>query len=333
MAQAHKVIGGIDKSDRGLLPITKRLSIRRCVHFHVPVGHKAWQGINRSGSSHKGDGLEPSTTPKATMYFVSATVLGLLTLAHGYANPGACLGPCNVHDPSLIRRESDDVYFRFSTGNKISYATAASIEGPWTEVGSMLPDGSSIDLPGNDDLWVCTLHLRQRSTNNPQAPDAQLVNGVYHVYYAVSTFGSQNSAIGLATSDTMEGGSWTDHGSIGVQSTSAKPYNAIDANLLNDGGAYYLNFGSFWHDIYQVPMNSAATTATGGSYNIAYNSSGDHAEEGSYLYEYGGYYYLFFSSGICCGYDTSMPAPGQEYKIKVCRSSSATGDFVGTPRR
>lgn len=75
-------------------------------------------------------------------------------LAHGYANPGACSGPCNVHDPSLIRRESDGLYFRFSTGNKISYATAESIEGPWTNVGSMLPDGSVINLEGNDDLWV-----------------------------------------------------------------------------------------------------------------------------------------------------------------------------------
>jgi hypothetical protein len=75
-------------------------------------------------------------------------------LAHGYANPGTCSGACNVHDPSLIQRSSDKVYFRFSTGNKISYAKASSISGPWTTVGSMLPSGSSIDLDGSDDLWV-----------------------------------------------------------------------------------------------------------------------------------------------------------------------------------
>src|SRR3954454_13758940 len=75
-------------------------------------------------------------------------------LAHGYANPGTCSGACNVHDPSLIQRSSDKVYFRFSTGNRISYAKASSISGPWTTVGSMLPSGSSIDLDGSDDLWV-----------------------------------------------------------------------------------------------------------------------------------------------------------------------------------
>lgn len=85
--------------------------------------------------------------------------LGLLPLftptVAGYANPGSCSGACNVHDPALIRRASDGKYFRFSTGNKISYASASSINGPWTVVGSVLPGGSSINIAGNNDLWVC----------------------------------------------------------------------------------------------------------------------------------------------------------------------------------
>ncbi|CAG7945929.1 unnamed protein product [Penicillium nalgiovense] len=234
-------------------------------------------------------------------------------LVHGYANPGGCSGACIVHDPTLIQRSSDNRYFRFSTGHKISYASSSSINGPWTNIGSMLPGGSSIDLAGNDDLW---------------APDAQLVNGLYHIYYTVSTFGSQDSAIGLATSPNMEFGSWTDHGATGIASSPSKPYNAIDANLFNDGGTYYMNFGSFWHDIYQAPMNSAATKVASSSYNIAYDPAGDHAVEGAYMYKYGSYYYLFYSAGICCGYDTSRPASGAEYKIKVCRSTSPTGGFV-----
>lgn len=40
-----------------------------------------------------------------------------------------------------------------------------------------------------------------------------LVGSTYYLYYSVSTFGSQASAIGYATSDTMEYGSWVDHGS------------------------------------------------------------------------------------------------------------------------
>ncbi|KAF3390293.1 putative arabinan endo-1,5-alpha-L-arabinosidase A [Penicillium rolfsii] len=243
-----------------------------------------------------------------------ATPVALFTaLAWGYANPGSCSGACNVHDPSLIQRSSDGLYFRFSTGNEISYASASSIKGPWTTIGSMLPSGSSIDLAGNTDLW---------------APDAHIVDGLYYVYYSVSTFGSQSSAIGLATSATMESGSWTDHGSTGIASSSSKAYNAIDSNLINVDGTYYMNFGSFWHDIYQAPMNDAATKVASSSYNIAYNATGSHSEEGSYMYKYGSYYYLFFSSGICCGYDTSRPAAGEEYKIMVCRSTSPTGGFV-----
>jgi arabinan endo-1,5-alpha-L-arabinosidase len=126
----------------------------------------------------------------------------------------------------------------------------------------------------------------------------------------------------------MESGSWTDHGSTGIASSSSKAYNAIDSNLIDVDGTYYMNFGSFWHDIYQAPMNSAATKVASSSYNIAYNATGSHSEEGSYMYKYGSYYYLFFSSGTCCGYDTSMPAAGEEYKIMVCRSTSPTGGFV-----
>lgn len=86
--------------------------------------------------------------------FLAIQAAILAALVQGYANPGSCSGACNVHDPGLIRRSSDGKYFRFSTGNKISYASASSLSGPWTTIGSVLPSGSSIDLDGNDDLWV-----------------------------------------------------------------------------------------------------------------------------------------------------------------------------------
>lgn len=125
----------------------------------------------------------------------------------------------------------------------------------------------------------------------------------------------------------MDLNTWTDHGSTGVRSDSSKAYNAIDGNLFNDGGNLLMNFGSFWSDLYQAPMNSPDAVASA-SYQIAYEPAGDHAMEAAYLFKNGDYYYLFFSVGKCCGYDTSMPAAGEEYKIKACRSSSATGDFV-----
>ena len=136
-----------------------------------------------------------------------------------------------------------------------------------------------------------------------QAPDVTYHDGTYYLYYAVSTFGTQVSAIGLATSTTMNPGTWTDHGSTGIASTSGKPYNAIDPNLIIVGSTPYLNFGSFWHDIYQVKLTSALSAPTASSYNIEYDAAGTHPCEGSYMFEYDGYYYLLWSHGICCNYN------------------------------
>ena len=89
-----------------------------------------------------------------------------------------------------------------------------------------------------------------------KAPDVHQIGNTYYMYYAVSAFGTQNSAIGVATSTTMEVGSWTDHsGSVGITSDGADTYNAIDPNLIQVGSTYYMNFGSFWGDIYQTVMD------------------------------------------------------------------------------
>ncbi|KAA8566680.1 hypothetical protein MFRU_044g00170 [Monilinia fructicola] len=241
-------------------------------------------------------------------------LLGLLSLVAAYANPGSCTGACYAHDPALIQRSSDGTWFKFNTGNGIGIWKSAALAGPWTYVGDALSGGSKINLAGNKDLW---------------APDVQLVGSTYYMYYAISTFGTQNSAIGVATSPTMEVGSWTDLGATGIASSTGKDYNAIDPNLIKVGNNYLLNFGSFWNDIYQVKLASTPTKGGGaGAYNLAFNSSGTHSLEGSYMFYYSGYYYLLFSSGICCGYDTSKPAQGAEYKIVMCRSIAATGGFV-----
>ena len=86
-----------------------------------------------------------------------AGCLAALTLlgpgVNAQADPGACSGDCWTHDPALVRRD-DGVYFRFNTGSKIGILKANSISGPWTFQGSAIPAGSSINLPGRDDLWV-----------------------------------------------------------------------------------------------------------------------------------------------------------------------------------
>ncbi|KAK5687789.1 hypothetical protein LTS12_028989, partial [Elasticomyces elasticus] len=210
------------------------------------------------------------------MHLSYAALSLFAALVSGYSPPRGSTGDANVRDPGLMRRAADGVYFLFSTGDKIKYARSSSLDGPWTHVGSAVPAGSVINKPGKDDLW---------------APDVANINGTYHLYYSVSTLGQRNSAIGLATSDSMAVGTWTDHGSTGVATTAADNFNAIDPSLLDDGGAYYLTFGSFWGGIEQVRMNSAATKSVNTPANLAYKD-GDHAIEGSYLYKNGDFYYL-----------------------------------------
>lgn len=45
------------------------------------------------------------------------------------------------------------------------------------------------------------------------------------------------------------------------------------------------------------------------------------------------YYYLFFSSGVCCAMASpqdspTLAPPGDEYKVMACRSETPTGPFV-----
>jgi arabinan endo-1,5-alpha-L-arabinosidase len=75
-------------------------------------------------------------------------------------------------------------------------------------------------------------------------------------------------------------------------------------------------------------MNSPPATVSGSASQIAYNATGSHAMEGPFIYYRSPYYYLFFSAGICCGYQTTKPAPGEEYSVRVCRSSSVTGPYT-----
>ena len=128
----------------------------------------------------------------------------------------------------------------------------------------------------------------------------------------------------------MNQGTWTDHGSVGVQSNPNKPYNAIDGNLFVDEDGVRLNFGSYWHNIFQVRMNGAGTKATSNPTQIAYEPAGNHKMEGSYMYKHGGNYFLFYSLGVAGNYDANRPPAGEEYRIKVCKSSSPTGGFVST---
>ncbi|KAL9630765.1 MAG: hypothetical protein Q9204_004554 [Flavoplaca sp. TL-2023a] len=249
--------------------------------------------------------------------FMTFLILAVISVTvDAYSKPLSCNGICiNAHDPSVIRRD-DGMYFRFSTGGNIAVHTAQSIQGPWIYNGAALPDGSKINKTGSRDLW---------------APDVAKFGSTYYLYYSVGTFGSQDSAIGVATSTTLDVNSWTDLGSTGIESVVGSKFNAIDSNLQSADGKLYMNFGSFWSDLFQVEMTAPPTMiaeAVASAIQIAFVPTPPQAQEAAFGYQYGSHYYLFFSVGRCCTYDVDKPATTDEYKIQVCRSTSVSGPFV-----
>ena len=78
------------------------------------------------------------------------------------------------------------------------------------------------------------------------------------VYYSVSTFGSNESAIGLASCDDIKDEqSWRDDGLV-LNSTTSNNYNCIDPCLVQDTeGKLWMSFGSFWSGIKLVEINKS----------------------------------------------------------------------------
>lgn len=226
-----------------------------------------------------------------------------------------------VHDPSIIREGS--TYYVFSTdqSNQSGYIPirCSADKVSWTACGyvfSSLPSWISTAVPNATGIW---------------APDISYFNGTYHLYYAVSSFGSQDSAIGLATNATLDQSSsnykWVDQGMI-LESKSGDNFNAIDPNILVDStGSVWLQYGSFWNGIFQQQIDpGTGKVMTGGKiYHLAERavSVANDPIEAASLVHVGNYYYLFVSWDYCC---ESNPAQSN-YKIVVGRGTGPNGPF------
>jgi arabinan endo-1,5-alpha-L-arabinosidase len=232
-----------------------------------------------------------------------------------YPNPGRVTGDTSVHDPSMVRTP-DGTYYLFSTHGGIQIRRSAD-RVAFASAGSVLPGGAT---------WASAFG----NINDVWAPDVSFHNGTYYLYYAVSSFGSNHSAIGLATSSTAAPGSWHDQGMV-YSSQSTGDFNAIDPALMVDSsGRWWLSFGSFWSGIKMIQIDPATGKQASWDttrYSIAERPSPD-AEEASFIYPRGGFYYLFVSFDFCCRGVNST------YRIMVGRSTSPTGPYVdasGTP--
>jgi arabinan endo-1,5-alpha-L-arabinosidase len=229
-----------------------------------------------------------------------------------------------THDPVVAKQ--GDTYYLFCTGPGITSFTSKDLK-TWTQADPVFAKSPAWALdvaPGfNGHIW---------------APDITLHKGIYYLYYSVSAFGKNTSAIGLVTNATLNSEDknykWVDQGIV-IQSVPNRDlWNAIDPNLIFDEkGTPYLAFGSFWSGLKMVKLNAnlkevakpeewTAIASRDRKGDTEEAEAGNAAIEGPFIFKKGDYYYQFNSWDYCCRGEKST------YKLMVGRSKSVTGPYV-----
>ena len=239
----------------------------------------------------------------------------------------------SVHDPVMIRQNNR--FYLFSTGWGINVWSSTDMKS-WKKeksVFSKAPEWAVKDIPNfKGHIW---------------APDIYFYKGKYYLYYSISAFGKNTSAIGVAVNPTLDSESpdfkWTDHGKV-IESFPGKTnWNAIDPNIIRDEkGASWMVFGSFWDGIKLIQLNENLIRVSGSTNNLPTIASrkknpsapnppsvdgnpadaGGNAIEAPFLFKKSKYYYLFASIDYCCKGEKST------YKMIVGRSGSVKGPYV-----
>ncbi len=236
-------------------------------------------------------------------------------------------GDLRVHDPAIIRE--DDMYYVFSTGGRRRGGILPIRRSPdlhhWSLCGTVfnaMPAWATQEIQGARGIW---------------APDISYFNGKYHLYYSVSRFGTNNSAIGLATNRTLNPDhpdyQWIDQGMVVRSQPGRDDWNAIDGNIsIENPDKVWLCWGSFWSGIKMkridvktgklstedTTLHSLARRPRGNSVETA---SSPNAIEAPFIVKHKGYWYLFVSFDLCCRGVNST------YKIMVGRAQQITGPY------
>ena len=223
-----------------------------------------------------------------------------------------------IHDPAIIRQ--GNTYYVFATNRfalKLVPIFCSRDLLHWKFCGHVfdaVPEWALKEIPGARGIW---------------APDISYVHGKYFLYYAVSTFGSNHSVIGLITNQTLDPASpnyrWVDQGLV-IRSTREDDWNAIDPNLVVDAnGDMWLALGSFWGGIKMRkldPNTGKLSREDITLYSLANRRPLEPpAIEAPFIVRHDKSYYLFVSFDLCCrGKDST-------YKIMVGRSNKIIGPY------
>ncbi len=253
---------------------------------------------------------------------ITVLVLSLLAQPQVVAAEDSDIGDwlvAGAPDPTVITAHDGSGHYVFATGKGIAIFQSTDLT-QWKRIGRVfqqaVPTWAKKRIPGSKSVW---------------APEIQRLNGKYHLYYSVSTFGSQRSVIGLAVNDTLNPQSpnykWEDRGLVIESFPDRTDFNAIDpAMFVDDGGRAFLFWGSYWTGIKATELD--ITTGKPKTAPLSYVSVARRADvaplsiEAPYVIKRNGFYYLFVSWDFCCAREKST------YKVMVGRSRSPLGPFI-----
>jgi arabinan endo-1,5-alpha-L-arabinosidase len=217
-----------------------------------------------------------------------------------------------VHDPSTIVKCGSEYWF-FATGPGVTSWRSKDLvrweRGP--RVFATPP------------TWVTNIVSDHRGYF--WAPDVIHHHGKYWMYYSVSKFGVNTSAIALASNPTLDPDDpkhlWTDHGVV-IESRKGANFNAIDPALtMTPNGDLWMSFGSFWSGIKLVQLDPASGKRIGTNSSL-HSLAHTEAIEAPFIQRQGDFYYLFVNWDRCCRGTNST------YNIRIGRSREITGPYL-----
>ncbi|WP_078083044.1 arabinan endo-1,5-alpha-L-arabinosidase [Microbulbifer mangrovi] len=264
--------------------------------------------------------LRPGLRPLSAV-LAACLALPLAACADSDAKPQRQI---DVHDPVMAKE--GDTYYLFSTGPGITIYSSPDMK-RWTYSGRGFEGqptwAKSVSPTFNGHLW---------------APDIIEHDGRFYLYYSVSAFGKNTSAIGVTVSPTLDPNSpnygWEDQGIVVRSIPHRDHWNAIDPAIIFDkDGTPWMSFGSFWEGLKLVKLDPSLTKLAEPQewHTIArgdrqkyqpVDKAGSEELEAPFIFEKNGYYYLFISRGLCCKGDDST------YRLAVGRSKSVTGPYL-----
>ncbi|WP_140487840.1 arabinan endo-1,5-alpha-L-arabinosidase [Flavobacterium sp. GSA192] len=230
----------------------------------------------------------------------------------------------SVHDPVMIKQK--DTYYLYCTGRGISVFSSKDLKN-WNKEPAVFKEKP---------VWADSVAADFK--NHIWAPDISFHNNTYYLYYSVSAFAKNTSAIGVTTNTTLDpkdpAYKWVDHGIV-IQSVPNRDlWNAIDPNLtFDENNTPWLAFGSFWEGLKMVKLNPDLLSIAQPqewhtiakrkrTFELADANPGDAALEAPFIFKKNGYYYQFLSWDFCCQGEKST------YKVVVGRSNKVTGPYL-----